>query len=45
MRKKHFDYKGQMINYFNKLIKDARVADAYYYTDATKGYTVEWLYK
>lgn len=44
MKKKTFDYKGQMVNYYNKVKANPKVKFCVMYTDETNGYTVEWRY-
>ena len=44
MREKHFEYKGQMINYFNKVKANPKVTYCTMCNDVTKGYTVIWSY-
>lgn len=43
MKKKHFEYKGQMINYYNKVKNNPKVKMCCYF-GADEGYTVEWCY-
>lgn len=43
-RKKHFIYKGQQVNYYNKVKKNPKVTFCIMYLDATEGYVVEWRY-
>ena len=43
---KTFEFKGQMINYYNKVVKNARYAHCYCYLDAETGkYTVMYWQK
>ena len=44
MKKKHFEYKGQMINYYNKVKNNLKVKMCCCYFEADEGYTVEWCY-
>lgn len=44
MREKTFEYKGQMINYFNKVKQNPKVTYCTMSNDATKGYVVKWSY-
>ena len=41
---KNFEHKGQMINYYNKVIKNNKVSNAKCYFGCN-GYTVEYCYK
>lgn len=45
MIKKEFQYKGQMINYYNKVKANDKIKMVVRYLDATKGYVVEYCYK
>lgn len=43
---KTFDYKGQMINYYNKVRKNPNISSCYCYLSASLGcYVVEYAYK
>lgn len=44
MYTKHFEFYGQMINYFNKVCKNKDIESCYYYSCA-EGYVVEYTYK
>ena len=44
MKEKTFDYKGQMINYYNKVKANPKVTWCTMSTDVTKGYVVRWSY-
>lgn len=44
MKKKHFEYKGQMINYYNKVKNNPKVKMCCCYFGADESYTVEWCY-
>lgn len=41
---KNFEHKGQMINYYNKVIKNEKITSACCYF-GKNGYTVEYSYK
>lgn len=41
---KNFEHKEQMINYYNKVIKNEKIASACCYF-GVNGYTVEYSYK
>ena len=43
--KKHFEYKGQMINYWNKLKNNSKIAWATCGLDAKEGYILEYSYE
>lgn len=43
---KKFEYKGQMINYFNKVKKNPNISLCYcYFSCEHRGYVVEYCYK
>lgn len=44
MREKTFTYKGQMINYYNKVKANPKVTYCTMANDAVKGYVVRWCY-
>ena len=43
--KKHFEYKGQMINYWNKLKNNSKIAWATCEFNAKEGYILEYSYE
>lgn len=43
--KKHFEYKGQMINYWNKLINNDNIAWCTKCLDVKEGYIIKYQYK
>lgn len=46
MHSKSFQYKGQMINYYNKVSQNPKVKACYCgYFPTLGGYTVVWWYK
>ena len=45
MYKKNFQYKGQMINYYNKLRQNKKLSFVFCGFDTSCGYTCEWSYK
>ena len=42
---KTFQYKGQMINYYKKLVADERVITYCTYYEANKGYVILYSYR
>jgi len=42
---KHFDHKGQMINYFNKVKDNPQIASVWCYFGVGEGYTLHYIYK
>lgn len=45
MKEKTFDYKGQMINYYNKVKENPKVTWCMMATEVGVGYVVRWCYQ
>ena len=41
-REKHFDYKGQMINYWNKVLENPNLKNMIMYTDQDRKHVLKY---